>query len=443
MDVAAFALRYLRNLLRIVGPVEANFRAAFQFYSAPRSNRRSFAPVGNSSDVDSPSKDDEDDADLLRGTMANQGSLWRRGQNFWSTVGWAFNCSTLYPMRWRFWKEWLQFMIDALEADWNERERRDLEAQEQDDNDTPANTSRNESIIVMYMSSDGNAQGGFKHIVKSLLADGGNLSSAAFREVFDKELRGPRKESSKRKREETTLDIENGNFGDYFDDDAFSSGASQPPTPERQRDIRGSTFGATWPGLVESVDLRMRLFSLLSKATMATGKRGDLERLYELFAASLKVIPLEFFAVIMAHHATELPVDITICKELFHLLLPASYKDPSKIDPANDAEGNISSLMMEHCYMPYPANTISIEDNARLSLVVEKALLLLLSCDELEYTDSFRDAACTGIEARNTKVQKKRTGKAKPDAEDVSAQNTLTSSGERLRILMGALSTQT
>lgn len=332
-------------------------------------------------------------------------------------------------------------MLDALEADWNERERQDLDAQERDDDATSTNTARNDSIIVMYMNSHGNAQGGPKHIVKSLLADGGSLSSAAFREVFDKELRGPRKESSKRKRDDTVLDIENGNFGDYFDDDAFSSGASQPPTPERQRDIRGSTFGATWPGLVESVDLRMRLFSLLSKATMATGKRGDLERLYELFAASFKVVPLEFFAISLAHHTAELPVDITICRELFHLLLPASYKDPSKVDPANDTEGNISSAMMEQCYMPYPANTISIEDNAKLSLVIEKVLHLLLSCDELQYTESFRDAAYAGIEARSTKVQKKRTGKAKPDAEDVSAQKILTSSGDRLRVLMDALST--
>src|SRR5699024_5024712 len=79
------------------------------------------------------------DHDRLRGRMANEGSVWCRGQDFWSTVGWAFNTATLHPHRWRYWRVWLEYMIDVLEADWTERERLDREAHydksEPDDDD--------------------------------------------------------------------------------------------------------------------------------------------------------------------------------------------------------------------------------------------------------------------------------------------------------------------
>lgn len=390
--------------------------------------------------MDSPLRDSEDDGHngyTMRGHMANEGSVWRRGQDFWSTAGWAFNCSTLYPQRWCFWKSWLEFMVDVLEADWRERERLDLEKH---DGEGPCPTAeRNESIIVMYIEQQKATQGGFKKVIKALLADGGSLSTAAFREVFDREPRGPKRDSNKRKREDVTLDIENGNFADYFDDDAVSSGASQPPTPEKTRDMRGSTFGTLWPGLVESIELRLRLFALVSNATLATGKKGDLGRLYELFAGSAKVVPLEFFALLVGHRVDDPPVHVTMVKELLHMLLPASYKDPAKVDAAAEAEGSLTSEMLRQCYVLHPANTVGIEDNAKLSLVIEKAILLLWACDDLQWTDDLAEAVEKGISARDAKVQKKRTGKAKLDPDDTLAQTVLKGSGERLRALIEAL----
>ena len=440
LDVPSQALDYLRNLLALVGPLNADFRTAFQFHHTARWNRRGgYHSHGNNSDA---SEGDEDrDEDRLSGRLANQGSLWNRGQDFWSTLGWAFNCSTLYPHRWRYWKVWLEFMLDVLESDWNERERLDLEAHQAQGNagDAPL-TSRRESIISMYMDQQSGRRGSFKVIIKALLADGSSISSTSFREVFDKEPRGRKKESKKRKRE--ALDLENDKFGDYFDDDSISSGASEPPTPQKPRDQRKKTsFGSSHPGLVESIHLRLRLFKLLSLATYTLSQPRELHELYDEFSAAIKLLPLELFSLFVSQRTNPLlpETHVTILKELFRLLLPASHKDPGKVDPDGEATGSLSSLMLERCFVLHPANTAAIEDNAKLSLVVESAIQLLWKCDSITYTDDFMGAVEKGIAARETKTKKKRTGRGKTDPGDALAQEVLSNSADRLRLLLGAL----
>lgn len=436
--VATLALSYLRSLTKAVGPVSANLRAAFQFYSTPRWHRRSdYSSEGDLSDASV----EERDRDRIHGGLAGEHSVWSRGQDFWSTIGWALNCSTLYPQRWRYWKAWLGFMLEVLQADWTERERLDLQAHEAHGGTGPAPTTmRQESILVMYMEQKNGPQGGFKAIMKALFADGGSLSSS-FTEVFDKEPRGRQSETKKRKRDDR-IDIENDKFGDYLDDDLFSSGASEPPTPEKPRDMRrAGSFGTAFPGLAETVPLRLRLFKLLSAATFTLRKPSDVDRLYEAYASSLKVLPLDMFALFISQRRNPMAPElhVTVLKVLFSLLLPSSYKDPYKVDRAGQAEGRLSAAMLEHCYAPHPANTISIEDNAKLSMVVEAAVQLLWTCGALTYSPSLDAAVRAGVEARHGKVRRKRTGRAKPDPEDGLATEMLDASADRLDVLLQAI----
>jgi hypothetical protein len=448
LHVSSQALTYLRNLLAIVGPLNADFRTAFRFQQGTlRWNRRQQSghhSHGYNSDVSDGGESDPDE-DRLSGNLANQSSLWARGQDFWSVVGWAMNCSVLYPHRWRHWKVWLEFMLDVLEKDWDERERLDSQAWEASgrDRDVPI-TSRQEAMIVTYMDQQQSGRrGNYKAIMKALLADGGSISSSSFREVFEREPRGPKKEFKKRKRE--ALDLANDKFGDYFDDDSVSSSASEPPTPQKPRDkrIHDTSFGLSHPGLAESIYLRLRLFKLLSLATYTLYKPADLAALYEAFAGAIKLLPLEVFSLYVTQRSNPLlpEIHVTILKELFHLLLPSSHKNPGRVDPEADAVGSLTMIMLEVCYAPHPANTVAMEDNAKLSLVVESAMQLLWGCDSLEYTGSLEQAVEEGIVARETKAKKKRTGKARgrTDPSDELAQAVLNSSAERLRLLLGAL----
>ncbi|RDA92768.1 hypothetical protein CP533_0816, partial [Ophiocordyceps camponoti-saundersi (nom. inval.)] len=434
--VATLALGYLRNLLAVVGPVNGGFRAAFRFGRTLSSRQgRGGADHGEAS-----GDSDTDEEDGLRGSMAGENSVWGRGQDLWSTVGWAFNTAVNHPRRWRYWKVWLEFMLDLLDADWEERTRLDAEAHEANEGDEEPITSRAQSIIAMYMDQRDGRQPGLKRITKALFADGGDLSTSAFPEVFEKEPRGPGKTSKKRKREK--LDLQNDKFGDYLDENSISSGVSEPPTPQKPRGVRKDVpFGCSSPGLAESVPLRLRFFARLSAAACALRRRDELNRLYENFAVAIKTLPLPMFSLLVSQRENPLPPEahVTIAKELFHLLLPAKHKDPSKVDAENDALGGLTMPMLEHCYILWPANTVGLEDNAKLSLVVEHAMQLLWNCDMLEYSDSFAEAAVKGIEARETKSTSKRTGKARADAGDVAARDVLNNSAERIRILLDLL----
>ncbi|CAJ0553828.1 Ff.00g123400.m01.CDS01 [Fusarium sp. VM40] len=441
LDVSSQALDYLRNLLTIVGPINADFRTAFQFSSAPRWGRRwDQNAQGNDSDMSDVESNGDDER--LQGQLANESSIWNRGQDFWSTLGWAFNCSVLYPKRWRYWKVWLDLMLDVLEADWTERERRDKEAQQANgpESELPR-TARSDSIIVMYMDQQNGRQNGAKGFMKALFADGSEISSSAYREVFDKEPRRPRKQSKKRKREQV-LDLENDKFGDYYDEESMSSGVSEPPTPQKPKDTRKlGTAGAHAPGLVESVGVRLRLFKLLSAVTWSLRKPIELHRLYEEYTASLKLLPLPMFSLFACQRPNVLlpEAHITIAKELFDLLLPNSYKNPSKVDPEGDAQGCLTLPMLEQCFVPHPANTVALEDNAKLSLVVEDAIQLLWACGLMVYSEKLEEAVEKGIMARETKAKKRRTGKMKSDETDVLAQDILTNSAERIRVLLEVL----
>lgn len=332
-------------------------------------------------------------------------------------------------------------MLDVLEADWGERERRDQEAYQASNKaaDVPQ-TSRKESMILAYMENCNSRRNDFKGMLKALFADGGEISSAAYREVFEKEPRGPRTQSRKRKREQV-LDLENDKFGDYFDDESMSSGISEPPTPQKPKDTRKvGSAGAYTPGMVESIEIRLRLFKLLSAVTFAMFSRRELDLLYEEFAAGIKLLPLPMFSLFVTQRPNILlnETHVTITRELFDLLLPSSYKKPIKVDPESAAQGCLTSLILEQCYICYPANTVAMEDNAKLSLVVENAIQILWQ-SEIQYSDSFLSAAEKGITAREAKAKKRRTGKVKGHASDVLAQDVLTRSAERIRTMLRVL----
>ncbi|ATY65935.1 hypothetical protein A9K55_002013 [Cordyceps militaris] len=441
-EIATLALSYLRSLLELVGPVNANLRTAFQFYSTPRWHRRTgYSTDGSLSDA----SQDERERERVTGSLANENSVWSRGQDFWTTLGWALNCSTLYPQRWRYWKAWLEFMLDVLQADWSERERLDREAHEatSEGQDGPVPTTRRQdSILAMYMQQKNGPQSGFKAIMKALFADGGSLSSSYFREVFDREPRG-RVEASRKRKHQDRVDVENDKFGDYLDEDPFSSGASEPPTPEKPRDALSSagSFGTTFPGLAESVPLRLRLFQLLSEATSVLHEPADVVRLCDAYASSLKVVPLNLFALVVAQRRGPLPaaLRVTLLKVLLALLLPASHVPPHKADPVGEAEACLSTVMLTRCYAQHPANTVGVEDNAKLSLVIEAAVQLLWTCHALEYGPALDEALRAGIDARQAKVKRKRTGKARPDPEEALAAEVLDASSDRLRLLLQVL----
>lgn len=254
-EIGSVSLSFLRNVLATVGPVNGKLRDAFVYHGDDRRSRRQVSNGSSHSGADNK----KHDLGQIRGKMAGENSVWQRGQDFWKVLGWAFNCSALYPHRWRWWKPWLEYMVDVLEEDYEERKRLDEESDSSDEHNEY--TLLRKSLLVSYLSPNGGRSTQLRPIMNALFADGSESSTKIFKEIFSNEAKIASKTTTKKRKR---VDFDKDDFGDYADDS--SSGGSQPPTPEHDR-IAARAVGDTTPWtrspLTETIPLRLRLFALV------------------------------------------------------------------------------------------------------------------------------------------------------------------------------------
>lgn len=424
-DVSSLAMSYLRTVLATVGPVNANLRDALLFRGDVNGRRRrtseDAAGLGGAGL--------ESDEDHVRGKTANRGSVWARGQDFWRVLGWAFNCSAQHPHRWCWWQPWLEYMVDVLEADYKERKRLDIERE--GSQESYEYQLLQESLLVSYVVPKNSRVSALKPIISALFADGNTSSQAIFKEVFTRENKVASKSSKKRKRDR--VDLENDKFGDYDDDS--STGGSEPPTPEHLRmlalDVKNDTALWTGSALLDTIPLRLRLFSLLSEAACDVPRKCviSLPDLYEKTTERIAQLPVAAFAKFLAQHNTPLTKDslVAIIRCLMPYLLPGTAPRPVDVDPEVNAREDISTLILERCYLPFAYRTA--ENNAKISLALET----LLRLDFCSWSPTLQRAVEKGVAARNDKAAPRKGGRFKTDGE-LAAQEMLRASGKRLLV---------
>ena len=281
------ALRLLRAVNRIVGPLNASFASAFVF-DAPSRDRRG-GHDKRKLDRDDLREDDDQMIDHINSHIANAGSLWACGEDLWHVVGWAFNCSIVYPKRWTRWKLWLEFMVEVLEDDWQERERMITEQtmKEPAVPDEVVEDLLADSLIVEYLPNVLRGYGGQKRVMRAIFADGSTRSQGEFKEVFKDETKEWKEdgEGIKRKRE-TRVNVSEELYGDYLDDDdnddeegdahdrtgLKTRAATRGKGPEEtkgngiatEKITEDMSAGSQALGGIEAFSLRQRLLSLVS-----------------------------------------------------------------------------------------------------------------------------------------------------------------------------------
>ncbi|KAK2029871.1 hypothetical protein LX32DRAFT_559890 [Colletotrichum zoysiae] len=450
LEIGSQTLAYLRNLLAIVGPVNAGLRDAFQFHGPQYGRRNRYH--------------DEEDVDLggdqkINNKLANEESIWQRAQDFWSVVGWAFNCSRIHPHRWRFWKVWLEFMLEVLETDLYERKRMDEDALTSPDAPQEwANMS--ESILVMYIrQKTDSGRGALRMILQAVFADGSTSSMAKFPEVFNKETKGLASDDKKRKRT-ATLDIDNDQFGDYFNDptDSEPSDTGSPETTRTSRTPQTNSGETIMPVLAESMPLRLRLMELMSEVAYNLPETFMDHNDYATeLCRLLKQQPLSFFHqfitdmnVYVQRYDGAFKIDLLTIQ--LDQLLPSGYVDPRKVCKH---EGNgivINADVLEQCYLGTNANTVDPDDNARVALILESLLHTLPAEDIREASDRLREAVVEGIEAREAKAKGRKgattatragRGRKGPNARDLVAKEMMDLAGERMLLYIDIIAAHT
>lgn len=244
LEAADLAVEFLDCVNHIVGPVNANFHKAFSFpravdASLTRSRKRRKVikkedeyecgtPCSSdhaSPALGSPMEVEEQDRELVSLKIAHAGGLYARVESFWHAVGWALNCSIRHPERWERWKLWLEIMFQVLERDWTQRLQLAI-ARNGDIDKCVGAEQLQDSIIVSYISNQ-TEKGRMtpKRVLRAVFADGEVTSLAEFGEVFDRECELKKTADEGNIRADQVgghrgrVDIEAGNFGDYFDDD--------------------------------------------------------------------------------------------------------------------------------------------------------------------------------------------------------------------------------
>ncbi|OJD19679.1 hypothetical protein AJ78_00411 [Emergomyces pasteurianus Ep9510] len=465
VQAANTALQLLRLTNKLVGPLAAKFEVAFSFTRFDSSRHRGSRRKDDESDGASLNPPDSDVA-FMNLELAQRGSLWFRAEDFWTAVGWAFNCAVLYPKRWSRWRVWLEYMCDVLEDDWAEREK--LIASSSDGVAiTSTRDSFRQSLIFKYISSTSGVSGQHRRIVRAIFADGSHSPLNEFKEVFRNELKEPQKDKDNLKRREADVNVDEDVFGDYLakdeddvdedDDVGYTTRETRPSRPKRSRTTASTPFSnstedlsmhssyklsgiahsgqATQLGDISSIALRQRLMQILSRVSNALPvDYMPVEQLYQLFVEFVRPLPLPTFQLLVSCPTLSNFTDdarSTLCKMILALLLHRPLKsEPPFINQSN----------LEIFYLPYAAYTNNSIENAKVSILLETLLRVLATNGMLQVQPSLTSAIEKGIMARADKSQsdtKKSQDKKKLDE---IGWVWLIESGERMSYLVNQIS---
>lgn len=405
VEEANLALRYLRLVLRTVGPVNANLHDAFIFTGLGKTSRRGVSGRRKAKS-DSVSLI-EDDLDSIENDLAGSGAIWSRADDIWQVVGWAFNCSILNKKRWIRWSLWLGFIIDVFQEDW---EARGFEQRRDEALDGGESDPREKSMVVKSLISDGEIARKERKVVRAVFANGSVRDTGEFTEIWKNETK-QRKNDAELKKIKTKIDIETDNYGDYMDEDKESdledsdpnishTAATQPPDD--------STSGTSPPNLgnalggMDAINLRLRILSLLSSVSDSLPNTfTPLSTLYDIYLEHIRPLPLPTFFLLISPSSLRhfsAPAASSLTQFILRSLIAASAPLPFKDD--------LSQEVLEISYLPFAANTSSIADNAKVSICVETLLRMLDIYGGLSWSPGLHDAAEAGIAARDNKARK-------------------------------------
>ena len=418
LQISILALKYLRLVYHSVGPLNARLCDAFIF-SSPGKTRRGVSRRKSNSESESPFAED---ANRINSELASTDALWTKGDDFWHILGWAFNCSVVHQRRWKKWQVWLDLMMSILENDWDQR---DLDQKRQ-------------SLIITYVNASDGVHAGEKRILRAVFADGSTRSLQEFREIWKNETKERKPRSNDVSETQNVIsktNIEEGNYGDYLsseseaddEDPAITEHSPLTPSPSDNTTLPD---GSLILGGSEALNFRLRMLSLLSNvATFLPENFTSIPTLYDMYLVYIRPLPVPTFALVMSPLGLEIFAPAA-ASSLTQCVLRSLVSTTAPL-PERDY---LTQEVLEKCYLPWPANTISIADNIKVSLCVETLFRLFDNMVGIKWSKGLVDAVEKGIEARDGKARKEGKRKGETGGGGIeSDRHWLNASAERMR----------
>ncbi|KAM0705840.1 hypothetical protein Q7P35_007200 [Cladosporium inversicolor] len=451
------ALRYLRHVNTLTSADASGLTKALQFRDGD-SSRSKRARTRHSGDISS--DDEHEDPGRIRSNYAMKDSLFANVEDFWAVVGWAFNCSVAHKNRWDRWRLWLEFALDVLEDDLDSRHRQARESPE--DRDEVLGKSLLAHYLAPFVDQGRNPK---RRIMRAVLADGTQPSINLFPSVFTNETLPPKAKQESRLGVKRSLDLDQGDFGDYFDSDSDSNTTPGPQQKSGRTSTRHSstnlsrqdspaspstpqpptTSSLTSPlsshGGSESLHLRLRLLALLTTiSSLSPSLFLDPEDLFDLYTEFLRPLPLPIFSffILPTTSVARRTIDVNSLASLIQMLLRPLL---SSVAPVSNANSLTAESFATH-FAPFAANVSSVGENARVGICVEGLLRLLWTEGVLtnageQVRKGVKEAVEEGIKAREERASG--DGRRKSARKSAEEWRFLVAGGERMKGLLGMI----
>ena len=434
------ALRYLRHVNTLTPADESGLTKALQFRDA-NSSRSKRARTRHSGDISS--DDEHEDPGRIRSNYAQKDSLFANAEDFWAVVGWAFNCSVAHKNRWDRWRLWLEFVLDVLEDDLDSRHRQARASPQ--DRDEVLSKSLLAYYLAPFVDQGRNPK---RRIMRAILADGTQPSMNLFPSVFTNETLPPKVKQDTKLGAKRSLDLDQGDFGDYFDSDSDSnttpgpqqksgristrhsstnlSRQDSPASPSTPQPPPTSSTPLSSHGGSESLHLRLRLLALLTTiSSLSSSLFLDPEDLFDIYTEFLRPLPLPIFSFFVLPNPTSSgartrTIDANSLASLIQMLLRPLLSSAAPVSNAN----SLTAESFATHFAPFAANVSSVGENAKVGICVEGLLRLLWTEGVLGNADdevrrAVKEAVHEGIKVREEKAggdgRRKSAGKSAED----------------------------
>jgi hypothetical protein len=450
------ALRYLRHVNTLTSADASGLTKALQFRDGD-SSRSKRARTRHSGDISS--DDENEDPGRIRSNYAMKDSLFANAEDFWAVVGWAFNCSVAHRNRWDRWRLWLEFVLDVLEDDLDSRHRQARESPEERDE------VLSKSLLAHYLAPFvDQGRGPKRRIMRAILADGTQTSLNQFPSVFTNETLPPKVKQETKLGAKRSLDLDQGDFGDYFDSDSSDSNTTpgpqqksgrtstrrsstnlsrqdSPASPSTPQPQPTSSTPLSSHGGFESLSLRLRLLALLTTiSSLSPSLFLDPEDLFDLYTEFLRPLPLPVFSFFILPNPNSTSrarrtIDANSLASLIQMLLRPLLSSAAPVSNAN----SLTAESFATHFAPFAANVSSVGENARVGICVEGLLRLLWTEGVLanageDVRRNVKRAVETGITIREEKASG--DGRRKNAGKSAEEWRFLVAGGERMRALL-------